>query len=686
MTKNKVLRSICGFCHSNCGLKVHVNDGKVSRVEGDPDHPVNRGYLCPKANAIKPMLESEQRLKFPLKKTKGGFVRISWDEALDFAAERLTKIKNEYSPETLVHMGGAPVSYGGRDGLLQFMGAYGSPNFTGASNLCAVPRTVAFLQAFGARPEPDYENTSLAVLWASNPVNTTRFSNYAAYDGFHKIIPRLKEKGAKIIVVDPARSETVSFADDWIRPNIGTDSALGLSMVHTIIEEGLYDEEFVGKWVLGFDEIRKHVETMSPEWAEKITSIPADRIREFARLYAKMDGALISDGNGLDMHTNGVDAVRVITMLIALTGNIDKPGGNVLYSIVPQNPLPTVKSEKQGMWRQEFPLFPQTSFPAVKESLLGEKSGRPRAMIVHHANPVLVQANQERTKEALRKLEFLMVLDIFPTGTTEMADLVLPAAADLEAVDYRAYSSSKGGFLALREKVVEPLGESRSVFEIEYALAKKMGIAESYPFKNAEEWIDFVLQPSRVTLEDLRNNHIVYASPPVAYRKYEKDGFKTPSGMVECYSKRFRRANYGALPAFEFPRESHITNLELSKEYSLHGTTRRLAEFVHTKLINLPTTNRCHPDPLLMMHPVDAGNRGIKSGGLAEVRSPRGRIQVKAMVTEDIGPGLVSIDFGWGNPTDNQPNINLLTSDEVWDPISGGYPNRLFLCEVTNVL
>jgi anaerobic selenocysteine-containing dehydrogenase len=682
---HKVVRSLCGFCHTNCGVKIHVQDGKISRIEGDADHPVNRGYLCGKAQALKPLLESEERLKFPLKKSKGGFVRISWDEAISFAADRLSNIRQTYGPESLVHMSGAPVTYGGRDGFLQFIGAFGSPNFSGSSNLCAVPRQVAFVQAFGGRPEPDYENTRLVIYWGLNPVNSMRYSQYAAYDGFNKIIPGLKKRGAKIVVVDPMRSETVALADDWIKPNIATDSALGLSMIHTIIHEDLYDKEFVKKWVPGFEEIKKHVATMSPEWAEKITSIPAERIKEFARLYATTDGAVICDGNGMDMHTNGVDMVRVLCMLIALTGNIDKPGGNVLFSFVQQTPLPTIKAANKWIGKDEFPLFPKSPFPAVKEALIKEEPDRPRAMIVHHANPVLIQANQERVKESFRKLEFLMVCDVFPTATTEMADLVLPVAADLEAVDYRAYSSSRGGFVALREKVTEPAGESRSVFEIEYALAQRMGIEKSYPFQNAEEWLDFVLEPAHITLNDLRNKGIVYASPPVAYRKYEKDGFKTPSRLVDCYSERFKDAGYGSLPVFEYAKESHITHPQLAKEYALLGTTRRIAQIVQTKLINLPVGGKQYPEPLLMMHPVDAESRGIKQGDPVEVKSPRGKIEVKARVTEDIGPGMVAVDFGWGNPTDKKANINLLSNDEVWDPVSGGYPNRLFLCEARKV-
>ncbi len=683
--KDGIVRSMCGYCHSNCGVKLHVQDGKVTRVEGDPDHPMNRGYLCPKANAIKPMLDSEDRLKYPMKKTKAGLVRISWDEALSLAAEKLSAAREKFGPQALVHCHGAPVSYGARDGFLQFMGAFGSPNFTGAANTCFVPRMVAMMNTFGGRPEPDYENTRLIIFWGSNPANTTRFCAYATYEGFNQIIPRAKERGAKVVVIDPVKAEAVGFADEWVRPNIGTDTALGLAMAHTIISEGIYDKAFVGEWVVRFDEIKRYVEDKTPEWAESITSIPAGRIRDLARLYATTDGALIVDGNGLDMHTNGVDMVRAVCLLIALTGNIDKRGGNVFFSIIPQNTLPTTPAKSKRIGLNEFPLFPQVPFPAVKEALLGDAPDRPRAMIVHHANPVLVQANELRTRQAFQKLDFLMVVDIFPTATTEMADLVLPAAADFEAVDYRAFAGSKGGFLALREKAVESPGEARSVFEIEYDLARKMGIEQGYPFRNAEEWLSFVIKPSGATLDDLRNKQVVYASPPVSYQKYRTGGFKTPSGKVECYSERFERAKYGALPAFESPEETPVTRPELSGKYSLLATTRRCAEFVHTKLINLPAMSRRYPEPLLTIHPVDAQKRGIGQGGLVEVESPRGTVRLHAKVTEAAGPGLVMIDFGWGNPSDNKANINLLTSDAVWDRVSGGYPNRLFACEVRSL-
>jgi anaerobic selenocysteine-containing dehydrogenase len=675
-------RSICGFCHCSCGLKVHMKDGRISKVEGDPDHPMNRGYLCLKAKAIKPLLESQNRLKFPLKKTKGGLVRISWDEAFDFAAEKLSKNREQNGAASLVRYSGAPTTYEARDGFLQFMGVYGSPNHTGASNLCHVPRNLAFVSAFGGKPEPDYENTNLILFWATNPVNSNRFSGYASFDGFNKIIQRAKERGVKVVVIDPVRSETVSLSDIWIRPKTGTDVALGLAMANTIINEGLYDKAFVDQWVIGFEEIKRQVEAMTPERAEEITSVPAGQIKELARLYAKTDGALIHEGNGLDMHTTGVDMVRSVCFLIALTGNIDKKGGNVFFSYVPQRPLPTIKTGSNWIGSDQFPLFPQVSFPAVKESLLRNGEDRPKAMIVHHSNPVLVQANQERTKKALQNLDFLMVFDIFPTATTEIADLVLPAATDFERVDYRAYSSSQGGYLALRDKLVKPAGESRPVFEVEYELAKRMGLEKDYPFRNTEEWIDFVLEPSRVTLKDLREKSIVFASPAVVYEKYKKEGFATPSRKVECRSERFERFHHSPLPDPKAPKESHQSHPERSKAFPLLATTRRPAEFVHTRFRGLQPMDKVYPAPFVFMHPEDAGRRGIKENDRVKIESPRGMIEMEAKISDNFGPGLVAMDFGWGNPLDKEANINALTPDEVWDPVSGGYPNRLFLCEV----
>ena len=233
--EEKTFRSICQFCHTNCGIIVFRHaDGTLS-VDGDPEHPVNRGRCCPKVAAIPEVIHSKDRLTVPLRKTSKGFERISWDRALDFAAEKLGDIRERFGPLSLARCGGAPVSYQCRDGFMQFMGAFGSPNMTGAANVCMVPRMTAFNALAGnIRAEPDYDNARLVLFWGSDPLTSERFGSYAAYNGMKQIIPRLKRNGTRIISIDPFRTKTVQLSDDWARINPGADVALGLAMIHVI--------------------------------------------------------------------------------------------------------------------------------------------------------------------------------------------------------------------------------------------------------------------------------------------------------------------------------------------------------------------------------------------------------------------------------------------------------------------
>jgi len=683
--EEKTIRTICQFCHTNCGLLIHQkSDGTIS-VEGDPNHPMNRGLCCSKAAAIPEIIRSEDRLRYPLLKTGTGFKKISWDEALKVAADKLGEIRSKYGPLSLTRCAGAPVSYQGRDGFLQFMGEFGSPNMTGAGNLCMVPRMTAFRSVTGAiRAEPDYDNTKLVIFWGTNPLASERFGAYCAYDGMRQILSRLKERGTRIISIDPFRTKTTQQGDDWVRINPGSDVALGLAMIHVIINEALYDKAFVEEYTSGFKALAEHVQACSPEWAEPLTGVSEKTIRDLARAYATTKPAAIYEGNGLDMYTNGVDSVRTVAILISLTGNLDAPGGNVFMPFAQQSKLPTkpVPIERR-VWYEKFPVFGEVPFPAVKEALLAEEDNRPRAMIVHHSNPVLVQANEKRTRQALEKLDFIIVNDIFPTATTELADLILPISSDFESYGYRAYSSVEGGFMALARPVVQPVGSARPVFEVEYELAERMGLHQDYPFHDTVSWIEFVIKPSGVTFELLDMEQIVYATPPIQYRKYIDKGFKTPSGKVDLFSTSFEAHGYGPIPSYTDPAGEPLGAKDISaKGLSLLGTSRRPAQSVHTKFKNLKAITRIYPEPFVWIHPQDASDRDIREGDEVEVRSPQGEITIKAKLTEDTKPGLVWIDFGWGNPTDGKANINVLANDAYFDPVSGGTPNRMFPCEV----
>ena len=368
-------------------------------------------------------------------------------------------------------------------------------------------------------------------------------------------------------------------------------------------------------------------------------------------------------------------------MLAAITGNIDIPGGNVNYPNVRFARYLTVRPESKRLSEEQYPLFPLLPFPSVVDAILSGGPYSPRAMIVYHANPLLINSNENRVREALKKIEFLVVSDIFLSATAQLADIVLPDTSDFEEPGFETYSKPQGAFVALREKVIEPIGESRPVFEVEYDLAKRMGLESYFPWKNTEEWINYKLRGSGITLEELRKQPIFYVTPSVEYKKYHKNGFNTPSGKVELYSQKLKDSGYDPLPTYKEPTENGTTGLDQYK-YPLVGTTRKPGIYTHTKYRNLPSLRKLQPDPLAWINLADAQARGISDGDEVTVESSYGSIKIEAKTTEKNGPGLVVIDFGWGNPWDKGANTNILTPDDVRDPESCSTSNRRFFCEV----
>lgn len=677
----KVVQTLCGFCHTNCGMMVSVKEGKIARIRGNPSHPANLGRLCPKGAVAKELIYSPQRLRYPLKKTAGGFKQISWGEALDTIASKLIEIRQKHGPESLVVYRGAPVNQEVWDGFLQLQAAYGSPNRTGPGHLCHVPIRLAQSLTYGGSPEPDFENTKCMMIWGANPTDSNRLGD-ASHGRVDRVIPEAKRKGAKLIVVDPVRTGVASMADEWLQINPGSDAALALAMLNVIIEEKLYDKEFVDGWTIGFAELAEHIRQRTPLWAEKLTGIPAARIEKIARMYATTKPALVYIGNGIDQYLNVVQTSRAISLLSAITGNVDVPGGNTFYPSPRLSPYPTLHSGGKRLGDDDYPLFPSVSFPAVVDALLSGKPYQPRAMIVNHGNPLLINANQTKVREALKKLELLVVLDVFPSATAQLADIVLPAACDLERISFKVYSSTKGAFVALQQKVVDPPDQCRPWFEVEYELAKRMELDSSYPWNTGEEWVNYRLKPTGVGVEDLKKQPVIYVTPPVEYRKYLRHGFDTPSRKIELYSEKLKSYGYEPLPVYRESALSIASQPDLAARYPLVGITRRPGAYVHTRFRNLPSLRKREPDCFVGIHPQDAQERGITEGEPALVQSPGGSIKVKARVTSDTRPGQVIVDFGWGNPWDGGQNVNILTSDEARDPISSATSNRRFLCEV----
>ena len=458
----------------------------------------------------------------------------------------------------------------------------------------------------------------------------------------------------------------------------GTDAALALAMLHVIIAEDRYDREFVENWTVGFDQLAAHVRPATPAWAENITGVKAETIRQLARIYAGSKPALIREGNGFDQHTNVVDSVRLTAILTAITGNLDVPGGNVLFPMPKLAPCPSRQPKAEPLGAERYPLMPRT-FPAMLDAMLSGEPYQPRAMIVYHGNPALINANAAGVKRALGRLDLLVVSELFMTATAELADIVLPDTTAMERNGFQPYASYNGGFVALRQKVIDPIGESRPVFEVEYELARKLGLAQLYPWKTTDEWIDYKLKPAGIGFRDLLSRPIAHVTPPLQYRKYLQKGFDTPSGKVELYSRKLESMGLNPLPMYRDPE------VIPTPAYPLNGTTRRQGAYVHTQFRGLPSLRKREPEPFMWIHPQDAKARGISDGSETNVLSPQGKIRIKARITRETQPGLVIIDFGWGNPGDGGVNVNILTSDRERDPFTAATPNRRFVCEVSEV-
>ena len=687
-----IVPTLCGACHNNCGTLVHVVDGKISRIEGNPDHPFNRGTLCAKGSCMHELVTSPHRIRQPLlrigERGERKWQEISWDEALDLMAAKLTEIKEKYGPETLLKSTGAPVMEFQRWAFIEFFAQYGTPNVL-ASNLCSGPLTMALESVYGFKSQPDYSAANLIIMWGGNPWASMRPGHNIAYGEGHFLspIPNAMQRGAKFIVIDPVYTETAAKADWWISLRPGTDGALILAMLHVIINNRLYDNAFVEQWTMGFEQLSAHVQTCTPEWAAGITGIEAEDIRKLAELYATTKPAVIRWGNTFANHTNVTQALRAGGALEAITGNLEIPGGDLCYPEELRYKT-TVKPQCPQLGADRYPLIP--AGPSILDTLFTGKPYMPRALLAYHTNFVS-HAGYNRVKDALRKLDFICVIEIFKTKTCEdLADLVLPATSFVEMYDWRSYPSTRGLIVAMRQPAVERVHNSRPIYEIEQELAKRMGYGEKYPWHTIEELYTYHLASVNLNLEKLRE-HPIQVVNTFEYGKHEKGllrkdgqpGFNTPTGKVELYSARFEKLGYEPLPTYHEPAESPVSTPVIAKKYPLIAVNRRSPYFVHYKYRNLPSLRNIEPEPLVRLHPTDAQAREIPEGAWVKILSLRGEIRMKAHITEETRPGVAWIDGGWGNPWDfEDANFNVLADNQQVDPAAQCASIASFQCEV----
>lgn len=704
------VRTTCGNCHNDCGVILNIQDGIITSIEGDPEHPFNKGSLCPKGQAYVDTIYSPDRLRYPMKRDPqyrgdaSKWERCTWDEAYAYIAEQLTAIKEKYGAHTLLYTNGAPVQNVVRNAFCEFYARFGTNNMVGAPNLCFVPRLVALKTTYGFRDEEDYNNTDLIICWGGNPFASLRPGAYMCYGKHGNASPILdaKARGARLIVIDPIFTETASKADQFVPIKPATDGALANAMANVVLAEDLYDHEFVETWCHGFDEYRACMEQYTPEWAEKITGVPADTIRELARLYATTERAALHEGNSLALHSNCVQAVRAIGCLRAICGKLDKEGCNVCFPTVVGHPVSvengnptgiktTVQVDAPNVNAKRYPLF-LSGLPGALDAIETGDPYTPRALMGYHTNTIMVQGDYRRNLELLKKLEFICYTEIFMTETcNQLADIVLPDVSWAERYDYRLYPSEEGAVVALRQPGIEPLHECKTPYQMEYELATLMGLADDYPWTTDEEFIEYALSPSGLTLADYQDNPVRIVGTH-EYKKYEtgglradgQPGFDTANGKVLLYNIPFEKVGQDPLPNYVPGFGTPEGNPERAKEYPLIGTNRRTVHYVHFKFRNNPFLRENHPVPELTLNPIDAKARDLSDGDAVKAVSHLGEATFTLRVSERVMPGIAWVDGGWGNPWDEPgSNMNALVDNVERDPISQSPDIASFLMDVT---
>jgi len=673
-------------------MTAHVDSGKLITVSGIPNHLVSNGGLCAKGLSAVEYEYDRRRLKKPLlrkgERRGGNWQGLSWDEALEIISNKLRHFKAEFGAESVVwHRGSAPGWGTNWDLVKRFMNAFGSPNISSPDHLCHTPREIGHQYTYGLLPVADYENAKLIILWGFNPVNT-------ALPSIGRAVLDAVERGSKLIVIDPRFTTMASKADIFLQPRPGSDGALALGMLNQIIQEGLYDKEFVEKWGYRFENLRAFVKKYTPAKVSQLTWVASDKIREVAGIYGTVRPAVLESQNGLDQHTNVTQTARAIAILQAITGNLDVPGGHVFVPHIPTRDL-RLKEKLQTTLKQtksisKHPLYFGAKGVSTPDLLDAIDSSVPypiKALIIQGSGIIGAVSDENAVRETLKKVEFIVVHDQYMTAAAEIADIVLPAATFLEYTHIRTengFPHANAHTIALSNKVVEPLGESRSDPRFIFELARKLGYERYFPWKSEEELVDYELEPLGLTIDQLKKHPEGMSIP--ANRdaiKYEKVGFGTPTGKVEFYSETFERLGYNPLPEFQEPAETPFSRPDLVEEYPLIcGTGLKLQQFTQGRFVNLASLKAIRPHPFVEIHCETAKQLGIEDDDWVFVESPRGRIRVKAKLSLGVHPSVVFVSYGWGQPYAHGQSANILTDGQARCPISSATGNRSFLCKV----
>jgi anaerobic selenocysteine-containing dehydrogenase len=707
MTEKKVKKGLCGICPSACGVEITMKGEQLHQIKPMEGHPL--GIVCTRGVHAEEVVYSPDRLRFPMKRVgnrgEGRLERISWEEAIEISARLIKGVVEKDGPESMAIFsgrGGFEQSLldmfptGGYDTICSnFVFPLGSPNSFSCSSLCNNShRVIAPVATFGTsfdRLFPDFDKSERIVVWGANPATDSPPIHL-------KKILEAKARGAKITVIDPLRTYTAEKSDEWIGIRPGTDGALALGMIHVMMEKGLYDTAFADDWTHGLPELREYVKGFSPKVVEKITWVKAEKVVKMAESLARPRTSLLLH-TGLEYADSGVQNIRALLILWALSGNLDRPGGLVFRMrqafplqrnrIEPPKGKPPIGSDRHPLYCD---LNRSGHFLEMPRAILKGDPYPIRGLVVLGGSIITAFPNPDQWRRSFKELDCLVVIDRFLTNEALYADVVLPATTMFEITSYKWYP----GHLSFRERIVPPVGEAKNDTLILAELAKALGYGDRYP-QSEEAVLEFAFKESPVTIEQVKSKPegVSLASPPMVYEKYKtghlrkdgKPGFETPSGKFEISSHLLSKHGYEPLPIYEEPSEGPIGSPELAKEFPLVLTTgTRIQSAFRSQHLNIPGLLKLQDKPNILIHPEDAEPRSILDGDRVWLKTKRAKVPFYAKVTDRIRKGVIEANMGGGGPLQPQPwkeaNVNELTDPENRDPISGFPVFKALLCEV----
>lgn len=701
----------CWECSTCCGALATVRDGRVTEFAPNQDHPYSKGAFCIKGIRGAPGITyGEKRLLYPMRRMggrgEGKWARISWEEALDEMAERLAAVRQSYGPEAIV--GATSGAYFSRSLILALtLRSIGSPNWMINQDLCGGCRAVsARIAGLNIARGEDIDNTRCALIVGRNS-SIADPVEWAA-------LKAAKKRGARLVVVDPKRTQAAQMADLWLAPRVGTDAALALAMTHVLISERLYDQAFVARWCHGFDELAERAAQFTPTAAEGHTGVPADQIVAAARMYADGPSTFVS-GHGIDAFSAGVQTFRAYHCLVAISGNVDRPGGNLRmrtpkgfrnYGDLLHMPEFRVDeaTEKRTLGADRFPLWAgpkgwQTAChnPSVIEAMLTGMPYPVRALYASGVNILVTYPNTRRTIEALRSLDFVAVAAHAMTPTAEHADIVLPKTTTLEEEEVSFMPS--GPTVLFTRAVVPPRGEARSEIDIALPLLAKMAQRQAItrhllPWRSQREFNTYLLGDCGIRIEELeRTGYQQVSAEPVSA---ELQPFGTRTGKVELCSPTLAELGLDPLPNYEPPSRSRLAAAERREFPLILITGDREKSYHHSRFRDQPWAVKVSPDPRLTMHPETARALGLDDGAWVhlEVERGKGACRLRVKLSDATPPDVVNTGMGWWRPSDPSPehgaldiNINAaLNYDGPYDPVSGSSDIRGLACRVRAIV